>query len=389
MDRTDSNRPLTIFLSAAEASGDEHASHLAAALRHRLPQARLVGVGGPKTAAAGCEVLLDVTEQSAMVGAVLTRLPYYMRLVKRLKQMVLDVRPDVLVPTDSPALNWHLCEAAKACGGKVFHYISPQVWAWAPWRVKRLRRLSDYVACILPFEERYLRDRGVRASYVGHPLFDTLAPPPEPMPDLVEAWSQGNWQVALLPGSRPAELRHHSRALAATADAIRARWPAARCVFTARTELAAQAIREQSGRSDLEIAVGRTREVLAQSHFAVAVSGTVTLEVANYGVPMLIVYRANRTLYRLIKPMFCTPYLSLVNILGGRCIVPELMPWSGSVRHLAGLAVELMNDLGWLCETRQALLELADSLRPPPGQTASGNAAELIARLAADREKPL
>ncbi len=382
MDPTDrSTREPTIFLSAAEASGDEHASHLAAALRRRLPQARLVGVGGPKTAAAGCEVLLDVTEQSSMVGAAFKRLPYYIRLVKRLKALVREIRPDLLVPTDSPALNWHLCQAAKDCGARVFHYIAPQVWAWAPWRVKRLRRLSDFVACILPFEERYLRDRGVPACYVGHPLFDTLSTPGEPMPDLVEAWAEGSWRVALLPGSRTAELRNHSRALAQTADAIRHRWPAARCVFTARTEAAAQAIRRHSGRSDLEIVVGQTRQTLEQSHFAVAVSGTVTLEVANYGVPMLIVYRESPLLYRLVKPMFRTPYLSLVNILGGRCVVPELMPWSGNVRRLANLAVELMNDLGWLYETRQALLDLTAKLRPPPGQTASGNAAELIARM--------
>ena len=375
------SRPATIFLSAGEASGDEHAAHLVHSLRQRLPGVRLLGLGGPKMAQAGFEVLLDVTSRAAMAGAVIRHLPYFFRLVKQVRGLIADIRPDVFVPVDSPGLNGRFCEWAKAIGAKVFHYISPQVWAWAPWRVKRLQRQTDHVACILPFEDRYLRDRGVRATYVGHPLFDTLRPPTPPLPDLAEAWSEGTWQVALLPGSRQAELRNHVPALRETARAIRARWPKARCVFTARTQECEQTIRELAGPDEIEIAIGQTREVLAGSHFAVAVSGTVTLEVANYGVPMLIVYRASPLLYRMIRAMFRTPHLSLPNILAGRRLVPELMPWSGKADQVSRLAVELMNDLGWLYQTRQELLDLSDSLRPPEGTTACGHAADLIAQM--------
>ena len=374
-----SDRPPTIFISAAEASGDERAGQLVKAIRDRLSSVRVIGVGGEAMAAAGCEILLDLTHRASMVGAVVPRLVYYIRTIKRLQKQIREIRPDVHVPVDSPGINWHLAAAAKSCGSAVVHYIAPQVWAWAPWRVKKLRRLTDHVACILPFEERYLWDRGVKATYIGHPLFDTLPPQAGPLADLVEAWSRGTWRVALLPGSRPAEIRNHTAALLSASKVIRQRWPDARCTFAARTPLCAETISRECNGAEVEIAVGKTREVLSGSHFAVAVSGTVTLEAAHFGVPMVILYRTNRLGYELIgRWLLRTPHLSLVNILAGRRLVPELMPWHGSHRKLNAMVTELMEDLGCLFETRQSLIELVRPLRAVPPATAAGNAADLV-----------
>jgi len=378
------HRP-TIFLSAAEISGDEHAARLLESLRKRIPDARFVGVAGEMMAATGCEVVADLTRRASMLGGPLLKLGYYIRTLRRLKRTIRRIRPDVHVPVDSPALNWHLAAAAKKCGASVVYYIAPQVWAWAPWRVRKLKRLTDRVACILPFEQKYLRERGVAAEYVGHPLFDTLDPRGGPLPDLSDAWLEGNWRVALLPGSRPAEINNHAEALLEVARAIRRRWANAECTFAARTEPLAETIRhacaarEENG---IDVTVARTREVLAKAHFAVAVSGTITLEAAHFGVPMVIFYRVSRLAYGLLgKRLIRTPHLSLVNILAGRKIVPEMMPWFGSVGKLTRMVLEVMDDVGYLHEARDELLKLVAPLELPDRSKACDNAADLIVNI--------
>jgi len=379
------DRPLTIFMSAAEASGDDHASRLIEAIRRRIPTARFVGVAGEKMAQAGCEVLADLTRRASMLGGPFLRLGYYVRTIRRIQRQMREIRPDIHIPVDSPAMNWHLAATAKSIGAPVVYYIAPQVWAWAPWRVRKLARLTDHVACILPFEQRYLRDRGVRATYVGHPLFETLPPRPETLPDLAEAWSQGAWRVAMLPGSRPAEIRQHSPTLLLAARKITRRWPGAKCTFTARTKEAAEAIRRSCRGGGIDITVGRLREVLAESHFAVAVSGTVTVEVAYFGVPMVVIYRTGRLL-RLLRRLVGrwgvpTPHFALVNILAGRRVVPELMPWHGRKKIVTSMVMEVMDDLGYLFETRKALLDLLDPIRGQMKQSASDRTAELVCRV--------
>lgn len=379
------DRPLTIFLSAAEASGDEHASHLIAAIRRLRPKAKFIGAAGPKMAAAGCEVVVDLTQRASMAGGAIAQLGYYRRMVRLIRAKIAEVRPDLLIPVDSPALNWHMAAEARRCGSKVFYYIAPQVWAWAPWRVRKLARLTDQVGCILPFEQPYLRHRGVNATYVGHPLMDTLPERPAEPPDMAQAWADGAWRVALLPGSRPGEMRNHTPALLATAQAIRRRWPDARCVLTAWSKRCAEILRPMVEGAPVELVVGRTRDVLAQSHFAVATSGTVTLEVAYFGVPMVIFYQASRLLYNLLgRWLIQTPHLSLVNILAGRRLVPELMPWHGKAGQVVDAAMDVMGDYGWLCQTRRDLMAMTDGIRDARDGSASENAAKLAMETVGD-----
>lgn len=377
-------------MSAAEASGDEHAARLIQCLRKRLPEARFVGMAGPRMAAAGCEVLADVTRHASMLLGPVLRLGYYVRMVRKMQTAIRKIKPDLHIPVDSPAVNWHLCAAAKDAGAKVVYYIAPQVWAWAPWRVKKIARLTDHVACILPFEQKYLRERGVNATYVGHPLFDTLDPSP-PRADLLEAWATGLWRVALLPGSRKAEIRGHSLAMSVASRAIRRQWPNAKCTFTARDENSAREIRLACGNNKVDIAVGRTRQILSEAHFTVAVSGTVTLEAAYFGVPMVVVYRTGplpRILHRALgRWAVPTRYFSLVNVLARRSLVPELMPWHGSVKQLTAMVMEVMNDLGCLLDMRRSLLDVTAPLRVGPPGSASDNAADLIVDLLGKRNR--
>lgn len=381
------DRPPTIFLSAAEPSGDLHAAGLIRSLRGRLGEVRFIGVGGEKMAAAGCEVIADLTARASMILGPFLRLGYYVHKVRRLSKAIADIRPDIFVAVDSPALNWHLSAAAKQVGSPVVHYVCPQVWAWAGWRIKRLKRLTDHVACLLPFEVPYLEHRGVPATFVGHPLFDCLQPRPDPMPDLIQAWADGSWNVALLPGSRSGEIRDHAPALLVTARAVCKRWPRATCRFTVGTEEDADSVRKackwKRGQDDeIEVVVGKTSRVLAGSHFAVAVSGTVTLEVAHYGVPMVIFYKVGKMGWDAVgRWLIRTPYLTLVNILSQRAIVPELIPWHGRPQRIRDMALEVMQDLGCLLEARQRLLEMVAPLRADPPATAADNTADLIIRV--------
>ena len=380
-----SERAPTIFLSAAEASGDEHAARLMGALRRRLGTVRFVGVAGPHMAAEGCEVLADFSARASMLGGPLLRLGYYVRAIRRLQRQIGRIRPDVHVPVDSPAMNWHLAAAARKAGSTVVYYIAPQVWAWAPWRVKKLARLTDHVACILPFEQRYFRDRGVAATFVGHPLLEALPPRSEPLSDLAGAWAHGEWKIAMLAGSRSGEIKANSKALMRSAKLIRRHWPAARCLLAARNQTDAETILAAcKGKlaRNAEIVIGQTAEVFAEAHFAIAKSGTNTLQAAHFGVPFVTFYRAGRLKYHLLgRWLIKTPHLCLANILAGRRIVPELMPWYGSERELSSMVIDTMSDLGFLFEARQGLLEVDDSLHGPGGLSASDNTANLVADL--------
>ena len=362
-------------MSAAEASGDEHAANLIRTLRTELPDARFVGVAGKQMAEAGCEVLADLTRKASMLGGPMLRLGYYIRTIRRLQKAIRSIRPDLHVPVNSPALNWHLASAARKAGCPVLYYIAPQVWAWAPWRVRKLRRLTDAVACILPFEQQYFRARGVNAHFVGHPLFDNL-PPADP-PDLAAARDQGRWRIALLPGSRRREIQAHAPALAEVMARLGRRYPAAEFTFTALNAASAELIRRCAGRDDLPVEIGQTAKVLSRSHLALAASGTVTLEVAHFGVPMVIFYRASKWGYRLSRRwLIRAPRLSLVNILAGERIVPELIPWSGDVNQLVAPAEAMLQDVPGLQRLRQRLRQLVEPLHA--SAAAADNAAELV-----------
>jgi len=383
----------TIFLSAAETSGDHHAANLILALREKLPNARFIGATGPEMAAAGCESIIDLTKKASMVLGPIAHLSYYHKAVRKIQAAIKEIKPDIHVPVDSPALNWHLAKASKAANVPVLYYVAPQVWAWAPWRIKKVRRLTDHIACLLPFEEQYFRSRGVNATYVGHPLFDGRPPvDPNALPDLVEAWTTGKFRVALLPGSRSGEIKAHALPFAKLTEDIRREWNDASFTFTAVNETAAQQIRQAvRGRFDIPIVVGKTPEVLAESHFAIATSGTVTLNVAHTGVPMVIAYKTSWLSYLafpLLKQwLFRTKSLSLVNILAGRKIVPELMPWNGNIKKLTDATIQAMGDVGYLTSTRKKLLELTKPLALPSPHMASQNTADLIIKIIADSQK--
>jgi lipid-A-disaccharide synthase len=367
----------TIFITAAEASGDAHAAGLIHALRRRLGDARFVGIGGPAMASAGCELVAEPVKRAAMTTGALAHLGYFHRIIRQTRRAMGEIRPDVHVPVDSPALNWHLAKAARKLQIPVAYYIAPQTWAWAPWRVRKLRKLANAVACILPFEEEYFRKRGVNAHYVGHPLFDDL-PPADPQ-NLTAAASSGQWRLTLMPGSRESEIRHHAPALVKAMDALGERYSQASFTITAINAEAADTICKSTGRDDLPIEVGNTSEVLKRSHFAITASGTVTLQVAHFGVPMVVFYRVGKWPWRLLgRWLIRTPHLSLVNILAGKRLVPELMPWFGDSDELLRPAEKMMGDVAGMEKLQQELTQLVAPLQVSLPGSAADNAARVV-----------
>ncbi len=336
-----------IFISAAEPSGDRHAAGLVREIRRLCPRADLFGVAGPAMQAAGCSAIDDLTSESAMLVGAVRLLGHAWRLLGRVSRTLRQEPADLAVLVDSPALHLPMAKRLKRAGCPVLYYIAPQLWAWAPWRVRRLRGRVDRVAAILPFEEDYFRQRGVAAKYVGHPLVEQIADQ-KPDSELVRGLrAAGSPVIACLPGSRSHVIQEVLPGQIEVARTIASRHGRAVFLFAAANSRSEAIIREMLPPGDLnaQIEVGHLPEVLTAADLALCASGTATLEVACHGVPMVVMYNGSKWGYRLVgRHLITTPHLSLVNILAGRRIVPEFMPYYESTEPIAAEALDILSN---------------------------------------------
>lgn len=322
-------RPLRIFLSCAEASGETHALALLAALRalareQGVPPPEVCGLGGARLAAAGVELVGDPVSHAAMgFSAVLGALPRYVRLVERASQELAQRPLDLFLPVDSPALHVPLARAAQAARVPVAHFVAPQLWAWAPWRAHAYAKAVDRVLCVLPFEAEWFARRGIAAHYVGHPLLDSLPglaaatlPPIEPA------------RLALLPGSRASVIERNLPWMLQRALALRARHPQLELVLPhARAEqraLIERILGEAGALGSVELAFGSLHAKLARCSAAFSVSGTVLLDLLHHRLPTVVVYRVGSSTLELLRgSLLHTPWFASLNLLAGAPIVPE------------------------------------------------------------------
>ena len=375
-----SARPARIFISAAEPSGDRHAAELIRKIRDISPDTRFSGVAGPLMQAAGCDAMADWTRQATMlVGAVrLTRQAY--RLWADVRRRLTAEPVDLAILVDSPALHLPMAKRIRPTGCPILYYIAPQLWAWAPWRIRRLRKRVDRLAAILPFEEEYFRQRGVDATFVGHPLVQQLHAP-SPDPHKVDSLKQlGSPMIACLPGSRDHVIREVLPGQIEVARAIAARHNNAAFLFAAAHEEAATHLQQALNGETFQyrIEVDRNAEVLAAADLALVTSGTATLEVACHRLPMVILYNGSKWGYRLIgRWLIQTPHLSLPNILAGRQIVPEFMPYYASTEPIAAEALDILADE----HRRQKMRDDLDAVIQSLG---TQSAAERTAKIALD-----
>ncbi len=333
-------QPPTVFFSVGEPSGDLHGANLIRQLQARCPGLKAVGYGGPKMAEAGCQLHTDLTALAVMWFArVLLNIHKFWGLVSRADRYFRHQKPDAVVLIDYPGFNWWIARRAKAHGIPVFYYSPPQIWAWARWRVKKMRRLVDHVLCGLPFEEAWLRNRGCNATFVGHPFFDEVRRYPYDEPFIAEHESRPGPLVVLLPGSRTQEVGNNLRWFLKAAELIRRRVPEVRFALASFKPRQAEMARRMVDASGLpiEICVGKTPELMRMADCAVSVSGSVSLELLYHTTPTVILYWIERYAYVVQSFFRKVKYITLVNLLstGGLDSDGEETP-SGTDRDSGG-----------------------------------------------------
>jgi lipid-A-disaccharide synthase len=378
----DANRKqYRVFLSAAEPSADTHCAALARRLGENA-EIRLVGVGGPKMADAGVELLEHTVDRAAMTYKAFSQVLYFRGLLQRIKTYISENRVDLFVLCDSPAFNFHLAKAAKNVGARTLFYVAPQLWAWAPWRIRKLRKHCDRLCCILPFEEEWFGKRGVNAEFVGHPLLEELSV--RPMKKYFLGFEPRGAQVAIIPGSRTAEIQALWEPMQYIAAALKSKYPAIKFKAVALNEKTRQSlVYQQLPQLSCEYVIGSVYDTARASDFALVASGSATVQVAAAGCPMVIMYQSSKLLWSLVgRWLVTTEFLSLVNILAGRELVPEFMPCFDSVEPIEQKITELLGAKDVLIETSSDLVELT---RPLAAKQPSQRVAQIIGEMLAEK----
>lgn len=377
---------MKIFISAGEPSGDLHAANLARAILERQPDAEIVGFGGEHLRKAGGKLLFPLTDLAVMwVGRVLLNLHKFLALAKDADCYFRDHRPDVVVLIDYPGFHWALAKRAKARGIPVVYYVPPQLWAWAGWRIKKVKKWVDHVLCSLPFEPDWYHQRGVAgATYVGHPYFDELDDRPLDAAFLKEQQEQTGPIVAILPGSRTQELTRNLPVMLRAAARVAADRPRTRflvaCLHEAHRVLAAKIVQESGVRLDrLELHTGRTPEIIRAAEIAWAVSGSVGLELMNEALPTVVVYTIRPFDMFVARRFMKTKFISLVNLLAGEEVMPEYLTDRDVAAEMAGHALRWLGDPSQRAESSNRLARLRDKVAKPG---ASARAADRVIEVA-------
>jgi lipid-A-disaccharide synthase len=330
---------MLIFVSAGEPSGDLHAANLIRAVRTLAPEARFIGFGGDRMVEAGATLRYPLVNLAVMWFLnVLINIVTFIRLIFMADRIFRDERPDAVVLVDYPGLHWWIARRAKARGVPVFYFVPPQIWAWAGWRVRKVRRFVDQVLCSLPFEPSWYHARGVAAAvHVGHPYFDELAERPLDHGFLDTQRARTGPLVAILPGSRTQEVVHNLPDMIKAATKLAGKRPDVRfaiaCLRESHKELATHIVgqttaREAPGcRPAIEIHAGRTAELIRMARVAWAVSGSVGLELMVEELPSVVIYKVKRFELWVARPFIRSKYISLVNLLADGEVFPEFLTW--------------------------------------------------------------
>jgi lipid-A-disaccharide synthase len=347
---------MRIFISAGEPSGDLHAANLIHALRARIPEARFVGYGGPRMAEAGAILLYPLVNLAVMWFLnVLLNIITFIRLIFRADRYFRDEKPDAVILIDYPGLHWWIARRAKARGVPVFYYVPPQIWAWAGWRVSKVRRFVDLVLCSLPFEPAWYKERGVsQAVYVGHPYFDELTEQELDEEFLAQQADKKTSLLLILPGSRTQELTRNLPIMTRAAAKLTQRRPDTRfavaCLHGRHKALAEQIIKanlqSKSGGPGpvIEVYSARTPELIRLADVAWSVSGSVSLELMMEALPTVILYKLNRFDLLIARPFIKAKFITLVNLLADAELMPEYLTEHDVSDELAAWASNWLDD---------------------------------------------
>jgi len=376
----------TVMVSCGEASGDLYAGALARALQAQAPGTRVIGFGGERLAAAGAELAGDY-RGIAVTGLteVLRVLPRTYAMYRRLVDLAKTARPDVFVAIDFPDFNFRLAAAVHALGIPVVYYVSPQLWAWRPGRIRALKAFADKVLPIFPFEVEIYERAGVPVEFVGHPLIDLIGVSTPRAPFLQGLGLDPTAPVvALLPGSRPNEVRALLPVLADAMTRIRAGCPGTQFVLARAPKLSTSLFDSLAGKGGVAVVEGRTDDVLNASDVVLTASGTATVQTALHEKPMAILYKLSPLTYRLGRPFVKVDTFGMANLIAGRRIVTELIQDDCTSERVAGEALALLNDRGRADRMRADLREVRAKLGAPG---ASERAAAAVLKVATEARR--
>jgi lipid-A-disaccharide synthase len=358
-----------IFLAAGEPSGDLHGAELARELKRQIPGVRLYGLGGSSMAAEGVELLANL-DQLAIMGfaEVVRHLPDLARLRRGVRRFLVERKIDLLVPIDYPGFNLPLARYARRNGIPVLYYIAPQVWAWHESRARKLARDTDLVCVVLPFEEERLSEWGVRTRFVGHPLLDRQSRRTVPRD------AARDLQLGIFPGSRAQEVERLLPTFLEAGRELASRVPGLSIHVARARDLPESAYSDLGGATLVE-----AESVLRSARAAITKSGTITLQLALAGVPMVVGYRVNSLTYSIARRLVSVDHIALVNLVAGRGVVPEFIQDEVTPTAVARAALPLLR--GETEERRRqiaSLAEVADRLGRPG---AAARVAEECSRL--------
>ena len=377
---------MQVMISCGEASGDLYAAALADRLRDLDPDVQMFGLGGRRLETSGVDLIGDYHGLSVTgLSEAIRVLPRSWSIYRRLVAAARTRRPDVFVAVDFPDFNFRLAAAIARQGVPVVYYISPQLWAWRPGRLRTMKRMVDRVLVIFPFEEAIYRDADIPGEFVGHPLIDlTRVQAAVGTARSALGLEPGRRTVALLPGSRPNELRAIAPDLAAAAQMVTERLTDVQLVVARAPGMSSSLFEPFDAdrwpeRTRSLVVESKTDEVLAASDVVLTASGTATVQCAIHGRPMIIVYRVSPLTYRIGKPFVRLDTYGMVNLIAGRRIVPEFIQDAFTPRAVADEAIDLLSNGARAQRMRE---DLADVRRKLGGPGASMRAAEAVLRTA-------
>lgn len=376
-----------IFLSAGEASGEHYGALLVEALRNIDATTEIFGMGGKRMQNLGCRCVVRSEDMAVMgLAEVVRHLPYIHRQYRRIKQSLCETRPDAAVLIDYPGFHLRLARDLHRLGIPVIYFVSPQLWAWKKHRIKQVERYVDRMLVIFPFEEKFYREHGVEATYVGHPLAD-LPLPTISRSDFAAQYgldASKDW-VGLLPGSRDKEIRLNLPVVKKAADALRMDCefllPLAATLEAKHIAGIRKLTQVGSGPSHRETPritlVNDARAALYHSRASVVASGTATIEAALIGNPFLVVYRVSALTYAVVRHIVSVPFVAMVNLVAGRAVVPELIQDDFTPTNVVTHLRELMVDETTRVKMRDDLKQVSRMLHA--GRTATETAIDRVA----------
>jgi lipid-A-disaccharide synthase len=363
---------MNLLISAGEASGDLHGARLLAALKRRRPGLTAFGMGGERLESAGLDRVAR-SESLSVVGIseVFEKLPALWRAINLLRDAARRSRPDAAILIDFPDFHGWLARTLHRDGVPLVYYVSPQVWAWRSGRARGIARMARRIVTLFPFEAEIYRCLGADAVCAGHPLVDEVREGLASLPSASTAG--GRRRLTLLPGSRVGEVRRHWAPMAEAAAALARRFDLE--VVVIRAPGLPDALFPEGTERGFAFVSGNHYPDLAAADLAFVASGTATLEAALCGAPMIVVYRTSAASFAIGKRLIRVPWISLVNIVAGQEVVPELLQDQVNATRLESEGAALLDDPARLAKMRASLARVESLLGPPGG---SERAADLI-----------